>query len=55
MTSNFFQMFLRCLEHERMMFGMFSTCFKPLKTCRSPIFAIFVDFHSSMLKMAFSG
>ena len=36
-------MFLRCLEHERMMFGMFSTCFKPQITCRNHIFAIFVE------------
>ena len=37
-------MFLKYSGHERIMFGMFSTCFKPQNTCRSHMFAIFVDF-----------
>ena len=46
-------MFLRCLEHLRMMFGIFSTCFKPRNTCRSHLAAIFVDFQHQYVKIDF--
>ena len=46
-------MFLRCLEHERIMFGMFSTCFEPRNTCRSHLAAIFVDFQHQYVKIDF--
>ena len=46
-------MFLRCLEHERMMFGMFSTCFEPRNSCRSHPLPIFVNFQQQYAKIAF--
>ena len=46
-------MFLKCLEHERMMFEMFLTCFEPQNTCRSHLVAIFADFHHQYVKIGF--
>ena len=46
-------MFLRCLEHERIMFGMFSTCFEPRNNRRSHPLAIFVDFQQQYVKSGF--
>ena len=46
-------MFLRCLGHERLMFGMFLTCFKPQNTCRNHIFVIFVDFSQQYAENGF--
>ena len=46
-------MFLRCLEHERIMFGMFSTYFEPRNNRRSHPLAIFVDFQQQYVKSGF--
>ena len=46
-------MFLRCLEHERIMFGMFSICFEPRNSCRSHPLPIFVDFQQQYVKIGF--
>ena len=46
-------MFLKCLEHERMMFEMFLTCFEPQNTYRSHLVAIFVDFQQQYVKIGF--
>ena len=46
-------MFLRCLEHERIMFGMFSTYFEPRNNRRSHPLAIFVDFQQHYVKSGF--
>ena len=46
-------MFLRYLGHERLMFGMFLTCFKPQNTCRNHIFVTFVDFSQQYAENGF--
>ena len=46
-------MFLRCLEHERIMFGVFSTYFEPRNNRRSHPLAIFVDFQQQYVKSGF--
>ena len=46
-------MFLRRLEHDRIMFGMFSTCFEPRNSCRSHPLPIFVDFQQQYVKIGF--
>ena len=46
-------MFLRCSEHERMMFGVFSTCFEPRNTLRRHPLAIFVNVQQQYAKIAF--
>ena len=46
-------MFLRCLEHERIMFGMFSTYFEHRNNRRSHPLAIFVDLQQQYVKSGF--
>ena len=46
-------MFLRCLEHERMMFGIFSSRSEPRNTRRRHLVAIFVNFQQQYAKIAF--
>ena len=43
-------MSLRCLRHERTMFGMFSTCSKPRKTIDNDILAALADFQYKFVK-----
>ena len=46
-------MFLKYLEHERVIFEMFLTCFEPQNTYRSHLVAIFVDFQQQYVKIGF--
>ena len=46
-------MFLMCLGHERIIFGIFLTCFKPRNAVTSYILAVLADFQYKFVKIDF--